>query len=102
MSLKKEPVKGKPLVKVTFTIPSELTEGVKAVALVGDFNEWNPKAAPMRKLPKGGFYAALDLQKGRNYQFRYLVDGGRWVNDPAADSYAFSTYAHTDNCVVSV
>ncbi|OGJ89877.1 MAG: glycoside hydrolase [Candidatus Raymondbacteria bacterium RifOxyC12_full_50_8] len=102
MSLKKEPIKGKPQVKVTFTLPKELTESVKSVALVGDFNEWNPKTTAMKKLPRGGYYVSLNLQKGRNYQFRYLLDGGRWLNDPAADAYAFSSFAHTDNCVVTV
>ena len=54
--LKKQPLKSKPVCKVTFMLP----ESVKAESayLVGDFNNWDEKATEMKKLkkhlPKGG------------------------------------------------
>lgn len=54
------------------------------VALVGDFNEWNGDATPMKKLKSGVWKADLVLDEGE-YEFRYLVDGNNWVNDEATE-----------------
>jgi hypothetical protein len=35
------------------------------------------------------------------YQFRYLLDGENWINDPKADGYALSEYG-SENCLVEV
>ena len=69
--LKKQPLKSKPVCKVTFTLP----ESVKAESayLVGDFNNWDEKATEMKKLKKNGqFTITLELDKEKEYQFRYL------------------------------
>jgi hypothetical protein len=44
----------------------------------------------------------IDLQAGREYQFRYLIDDTRWENDPKADRYAKSPFGDSDNSVVIV
>ena len=102
MSLKKQYLKSKPICKVTFTLDKKQTNGAKKVALVGDFNDWkDKKSSDMRKLKDGSFARTLDLEVGRVYQFRYLLDGETWVNDPKADGYALSEYG-TENCLVEV
>lgn len=74
----------------------------KKVALVGDFNEWKDKKSNhMRKLKDGSFSRTLELEVGRVYQFRYLLDGENWINDPKADGYAMSEYG-SENCLVEV
>jgi 1,4-alpha-glucan branching enzyme len=103
MSLKKKYLKSKPLCKVTFNLPEKNVNGAKRVSLLGDFNDWNArKATDMRKLKDGSFTRTLDLEVGKSYQFRYLVDGERWINDPQADRYAASGVDYSQNCIVEV
>jgi len=85
MSIKKQYLKSKPICKVTFSIDPELINGGKEVALLGEFNDWNPKNASMRKLKDGSFTKTLELAPGKDYQFRYLIDSSRWINDSQVD-----------------
>ena len=55
----------------------------------------------MKALKDGSFTVQLDLESGKDYQFRYLLDGKVWVNDTEADSYVPSEYGEP-NCVVAV
>jgi 1,4-alpha-glucan branching enzyme len=95
--LKKKFLKSKPVCKVTFYLPDSI-EG-DTVYLVGDFNEWNEAETPMQQLKDGRYKVTLDLESGKEYQFRYLVDG-EWHNDWEADRYAPNPFSG-DNSVVS-
>ena len=100
MSLKKQQLKSKPVCKVTFKLPGEMTNGAEQVSLVGEFNDWDAGAAPMKRLKNGAFTATVSLESGREYQFRYLLDGQTWENDPEADKYVFCGFGGCDNSVV--
>jgi 1,4-alpha-glucan branching enzyme len=102
MSLKKQFLKSKPLCKVTFSVNADLIEGAKEVALLGEFNAWDPTDYAMRKLKDGSFTKTIELEVGREYQFRYLVDGERWINDTEADKYTYSGVAAEENSVVAL
>ena len=102
MSLKKQFLKSKPVCKVTFTVDASLIEGAKEVAILGEFNNWDPSEFTMRKLKDGSFTKTIELEVGHEYQFRYLVDGERWVNDKEADKYTYSGVASEQNCVVEL
>ena len=83
-------------VKVTFSIPVEWVDC--AVAVVGDFNDWDPHANPLRK--KGGVrQASVVVDPGRTYAFRYLDARGRWHDDPAADEVRTNTFGGTDSVI---
>ncbi len=92
MSIKKQFLKSKPVCKVTFKLAKELANGASKVNLSGDFNNWNETSDEMNTLKDGSFSLALDLESGREYQFRYLLDGTTWVNDENADGYKNSGY----------
>ena len=96
--LKKQYLKSKPEVKVTFSLPAAV-QG-ETVFLVGDFNEWNESATPMKKQKDGSFSVTLNLAKGGEYHFRYLVNGTEWHNDWEADKYVPNPYSG-DNSVVA-
>ena len=98
MAIKKQFLKSKPVCKVTFTVPAE---EAKKVSVVGNFNEWNDNATPLKKLKNGSFKGAVNLESGNSYEFRYLVDG-TYVNEQEADSFAWNDYAGTENCVLSL
>ena len=56
--------------------------GAARVAVVGDFNDWNPAAAPLSAA--GGVWSGqLDVPVGR-HDYAFVVDGERWVRDPNA------------------
>ena len=52
------------------------------VSLVGDFNNWDPAATPLARGAAGRWETIVPLTPGR-YQFTFVVDGNRWVRDPA-------------------
>jgi hypothetical protein len=52
------------------------------VAVVGDFNEWDPAATPLRPSGDAGTWVVeLRLRPGR-YHYTFLIDGRRWARDP--------------------
>lgn len=101
MALTKQYLKSKPICKVTFSLPAEAVAESSEVALLGDFNEWNPTTATLLKKQKDGSYkATLELEPGKEYQFRYLLDGTKWENDWAADKYVAADGSSDENSVV--
>ena len=103
MSLSKKFLKSKPVCKVTFTLPGEIANGAKKVGLIGEFNDWNiKKPIAMKALKNGSFKATVDLETGKSYQFRYLVDGSTWQNDDQADAYVPTGVSDEENSVVEV
>jgi len=100
--VKKQYLKTKGACKVTFTLPKEAVKGARTVHLVGEFNGWDPAAAPMKRMANGSFQTALTLEAGRAYQFRYLLDSRAWENDWSADRYVPSSFGAEENSVVDV
>jgi len=102
MSIKKQYLKSKPVCKVTFSIDAEIINGGKEVAILGEFNSWDPSESVMRKLKDGSFTKTIELEVGQDYQFRYLIDGTRWVNDTQADKFTYSGVAAEQNSVIAL
>ncbi|MDX2286769.1 MAG: isoamylase early set domain-containing protein [Bacteroidia bacterium] len=102
MSITKKPLKSKPVSKVTFKLSKEEANGADSVFLVGDFNDWDQQAEPMAKQKNGSFSTTLDLEQGRSYQFRYLLDGTTWQNDSEADGQAPTPFGDAVNSVLAL
>ncbi|MBX6343196.1 MAG: isoamylase early set domain-containing protein [Thermomicrobiaceae bacterium] len=83
--------------RVTFTLPADVN--AESAAVVGEFNDWDPNATPMKRKRDGSFSASVSLKPGRAYHFRYLLDGQRWENDPSADSHAPNPFGGEDSVV---
>ncbi|CAH0334638.1 hypothetical protein FVB9288_00230 [Flavobacterium sp. CECT 9288] len=98
MSVKKQFIKAKPVCKVTFSFPAKTAQ---QVAVVGDFNNWDPSVGALSKLKNGTFKGVFDLDKNADYEFKYLVDGN-YVNEPEADSYRWNAFAGNENSVLVV
>lgn len=96
--LKKRRFKKQNVVKVTFVLPPEV-EG-DTVHLVGEFNDWQTSQA-MRRQKDGSWRVTVSLEPGGEYEFRYLVDGQRWLNDSQADKYVPSPYGDQNSVVVT-
>ena len=84
-------------VSVTFTIDPGV--GAQSAAVCGEWNDWSADADVMRRDAEGGFSTTVDLEAGRAYRFRYLLDGERWDNDWAADAYLPNGFGGDDSVV---
>jgi len=82
---------------VTFTL--DPCVGAQTAAVCGDWNDWSAGTDVMRRDAAGGFSLTVDLQAGRIYRFRYLLDGERWDNDWAADAYVPNSFGGDDSVV---
>ncbi len=100
MSIKKQFLKSKPVCKVSFKVSKELSNGASKVNLSGDFNNWSETSDEFNALKDGSFSLSVDLETGREYQFRYLLDGTNWVNDEAADRYQNSGFNSMNSVIV--
>jgi 1,4-alpha-glucan branching enzyme len=72
----------KDVVRVTFVLPAEDPPG--AVSVVGDFNDWNPFAHPLRRRGNGTRSTVVSVPANSTVRFRYLAEGGVWFDDEAA------------------
>ena len=97
--LKKSYSKTGRVCRVTFKLPADIE--AESVALCGDFNEWDLKANPMKKLKDGSHSTTVSLDAGGSYRFRYLVDNDRWENDWEADESWPNDFG-SDESVVTV
>ncbi|MGS2720200.1 isoamylase early set domain-containing protein [Paraglaciecola aestuariivivens] len=102
MSFKKQYLKSKPICKVTFKLSKEEAQAANTVRLVGDFNDWDKTASPMKKLKNGSFTTTVNLSKDKAYQFRYLLDDKEWENDWQADGYIPSPVSLEDNSLLQL
>ena len=58
----------------------------RAVALIGDFNDWQPGAHPMKRQPDGAWMVQVPLNHGHHH-YLFRVDGES-ILDPRAQGIA--------------
>jgi 1,4-alpha-glucan branching enzyme len=96
--IKKEPASKKGFIRVTFELPSNMW--AERVNLVGEFNDWDTTATPMKRdRSDANWKAILELETGKSYCFRYLIDGKEWQNDWHADHHEENPYGSYDSVV---
>jgi len=93
--IKSRAAKGK--ARVTFTVDPRA--GARTAVVCGEWNDWPAGAGVMHRDAGGGFSLTVDLDAGRAYRFRYLLDGQRWDNDWAADAYVRNDSGGDDSVV---
>ncbi len=54
------------------------------VALAGTFNRWDPNATPLVRVGEEGTWTVTVALTAGQHQYAFVVDGQRWVPDPAA------------------
>jgi len=64
---------------VTFVL---VAPGAQRVAVAGDFNDWATSRLQLQRGDGGVWTATVPLAPGR-YAYSFVVDGDRWVADPA-------------------
>lgn len=84
-------------VRVTFRLPS--TIWAESVHLVGDFNDWSRTSHPLQRTHDGDWEITLELDRGKTYQFRYLVNKTDWQNDWNADRYVSNPFGGENSVI---
>ena len=74
------------LTDITFSMRADATQ-VQSIAVVGDFNDWDPDRNPLTDVNHDGLWTTtLKLEPGR-YEYMFIIDGQKWVPDPSAYQY---------------
>ena len=96
--IKREPASKQGFMRITFELPSNMW--AERVNLVGEFNDWDTTATPMRRnRSDSNWKATLELELGKPYRFRYLIEGKEWLNDWHADDHVENPYGSYDSVV---
>ena len=89
--------------KVTFLLSAEIVGEATSAILLGEFNNWDANnGITLKKQKDGSLKATASLEAGRTYQYRYLLNDGRWVNDERAENYVHANGFAVENCVITV
>ncbi|MCP9750367.1 DUF4332 domain-containing protein [Ferruginibacter sp. HRS2-29] len=89
--------------QVTFLLPNYIVQHATGGLLLGDFNNWNAELGfPLELTEDGSLQTTISLQPGQTYQYRYLLNDGRWENDDRAHSYSAAEGMFIENCVIHV
>ena len=83
---------------VTFELPASIW--AESVHLVGKFDSWNRSSHPFRQERDGVWRIVLEMDRGTELRFRYLVDGKDWQNDSSADRHTPNPYSGVDSVVI--
>jgi hypothetical protein len=84
-------------VRVGFELPAAVS--ASTVSVCGEFNGWQTHTHQLDALGDGSFRTEITLPAGERLRFRYLLDGGRWENDWAADDYVPNGLGDDDSVV---
>ena len=72
-----------------------------SVALVGDFNDWDPTADPLLPARAGALWTVTIPLTPGHHRYAFVVDGRRWAHDPGAPRAAGDDF-DTPSSVVTV
>lgn len=76
-----------------------LAPSASSVSLVGDFNNWQRSATPLRPAGAPGVWAvSLPLPPGL-HQYAFIVDGTRWTPDPATSTTVTDDFGTTTSVI---
>ncbi len=80
--------------RIRFVLPAEIE--AEAASVVGDFNDWDASATPMKRKKDGRWAASVSLPQAKRFEFRYRLrrsvdvdanDAG-WFNDDRCECCA--------------
>ena len=89
--------------KITFTLPAANVIGADGCVLLGEFNNWNlEEGIYLKKQADGSMTAEVELSAGKDYQYRYLLSNGRWINDDGEKIISEMLGYPVVNCIVRI
>lgn len=97
--LEKKYLKQGSVCSVRFVLPKDAAPDAGSVCILGEFNNWSVNTHPLVRMDDGDFVITLELEAGRPYRFRYVIDGWKFENDWFADRYEPNPYGGEDSVV---
>ncbi|HKP12685.1 MAG TPA: S8 family serine peptidase [Blastocatellia bacterium] len=82
--------------KLVFTYHDD---AARAVGVAGDFNAWDSAAAPFVNRGGGVWRAEIETPAPGLYQYKFVVDDARWVEDPANGFKAPDAYGGLNSVI---
>lgn len=82
------------IVRFVFIAP-----GAASVALVGDFNNWERTATLLRHTGSDGIWTVSVPMTRGVHQYAFVINGTRWVADPAAGTTVTDDFGTTTSVV---
>jgi AMP-activated protein kinase-like protein len=70
----------------------------RSVVLVGDFNDWDSSATPLKPAGRGAWAVRVKLPPG-NYSYAFIIDGDRWATDPLAPQATSDDYGRPNSLI---
>ncbi len=70
------------------------------VALAGSFNGWNESAVAFSRANEAGLWTVTVALRPGEYQYLFVVDGERWMPDPAAHAQVQDEFGQTNSLLV--
>ncbi len=75
-------------------------DAAKNVSLVGDFNNWDRAATSFLRNESGLWFAEIAAPTAGRYQYKFIVDERRWVEDPSNGMKAPDNYGGLNSVIV--
>jgi hypothetical protein len=72
----------------------------RRVALAGSFNAWSDSLTPFVLNPATGIWTVTVLLPPGEHQYLFVVDGDRWIPDPAAHAQVQDEFGQTNSLLV--
>jgi hypothetical protein len=74
-------------------------QAAETVAILGLNNDWE-SSITLNKKKDGTFSCDVTLPKESQHEFKYLVNGIEWINEPSADSEVANVYGGTNSVII--
>jgi hypothetical protein len=75
-----------------------IDQTARSVAVVGNFNDWDPTKNVLTLTGEGVWGGNIKLAPGR-YEYQLVVDG-KWIADPGAQHSAHSEFGGTNSVMI--
>ncbi|MFO7849728.1 MAG: isoamylase early set domain-containing protein [Spirochaetia bacterium] len=70
----------------------------QSVAVVGDWNDWNPQKHQMKDEEGNGIWELrVQVKRGEEYRYQFLINGEKWIPDPNAPLQVEDGFGGTDS-----
>lgn len=71
-----------------------------SVSVAGDFNGWDQRATPLKRNGSGLWSTEIEIRQARRFQYKFVVDGQRWIEDPSNGMKAPDNYGGLNSLLV--
>ena len=75
-------------------------DSAHSVSVAGDFNGWSHFATPLRRNTAGLWSTEIDVPRAGRFEYKFIVNGGRWIEDPSNGMKAPNNYGGLNSVLV--